>query len=83
MQGLLNDPQTADIVGELLGQFYNQLQMMLAPPPMPGGPGEPPPPGGPEPGHTPGAGQAMAQSNANSTKPQIANKGQTTAPVGG
>lgn len=80
MQGLLNDPASGPIVQEILGQFYQQLMLMITPPPMPaeaGGAGSPPPPGG----HTPGAGQAMRQSNTNSTKPAIANHGQPTAPV--
>ena len=79
------------VVEQILVQYYQQLAMMIqqaamqaaAAQPQPGGPGHNPngdhtPPGA---GHAPGHGQAMQNSNRNSTSPAIANHGQPAAPV--
>lgn len=85
MQAILNDPAQGPIVASILTQYYAQLEAMIQQAAMMagmvGGPPGAPGPGGP--GHTPGGGQAMGRSNANSTKPAIANHGQPTAPVAG
>jgi len=50
---------------QIITQHMAQLQMMLQPPPMPGGPGGPPGPPGPAPTgpSAPGGGQAMRNAN--------------------
>ena len=94
MQAALSDPASGQMVTEILTAFFTQLSMMTQPviDPLtgqpipgsaPGAPATPPPSGAPPPGHAPGGGQAMGRSNANSTKPAIANKGNPTAPVAG
>lgn len=87
MQQLIAQNPEIEII---LGQFYQQLSIMTAPPPTVGPDGKPLPggapggqPGAPEPGHGAGGGQAMGRSNTNSTTPAIATKGQPTAPVAG
>ncbi len=82
MQALLNDPQMGQIITEILTAYFEQLSMMTQPviDPMTGMPLDPAAGGGaPQPGHAPGGGQAMARSNTNSTKPQIANHGNRNA----
>lgn len=68
----LNSDKMREIISKspqfemIVTQNLQQLQMMMAPPPMPG-PGGPPPPGAPPSGpHAPGGGQALHQSNKNS-----------------
>jgi hypothetical protein len=88
MQEILNDPEIGQMVTAILTEYFFTLQSMLMPPvdPVTGQPMAGPggaPGGPPQPGHTPGAGQAMSRSNSNSTKPQIALHGQPSAPVAG
>jgi hypothetical protein len=63
---------------QFVALHLQQLQFLMAPPPMEGGPG--PGPGGPGPGapkETPpvGSGQAMSRSNANSTSTETVPRG--------
>jgi hypothetical protein len=92
----LNTDKMRDIIAkqpqvELIVTLHlQQLQQLLAPPPMPAGPGGPPPAGppGPQPphGNGGGAGMGMANSNRNSaamhTLPQgTAQHGPTPGPM--
>lgn len=93
MQALMDDPQRGPIVQNYLNQFYGQLAKMIqeamaqqlpqanhnAPPQHPHAPGGPSPRAG-QPGHVPGHGQAMANSERNSSQPPIQH-GNTAAPI--